>query len=235
MLRNKGARKKKAKSAGSEAITSDTLPLIIADRIRGMVSSGGLPAGSRLRQVELSEQFGVSRVPVREALKLLAAEGMVAYDPQRGFFVGDLSSKEAQQLFRMRELIENEVMESLRWPNEEEMAYLQQWVRQFEKNVETGTHLGWWITHRDFIRYFFNLSPQDLFVAEAMRIWDVSARYYSVVPPNLRPKDREIIRSLHITMETMIHHDRPHMKRSREARIHELEVIIMEVLLEKGL
>jgi len=236
MLKNKRTGKKKSKflEIESETIISDTLPLIVADRLRSMVSGGSLAAGTRLRQVELAEQFGISRVPVREALKLLSAEGMVVYDPQRGFFVGTLSSKEAAQLFRMRQLIENEVMESLRWPTDEEMANLQRWVKQFEKTVKTNNQFGWWITHRDFIRHFFNLSPQDLFVAEAMRLWDVTARYYSVVPINLRPKGEEIIRSLHTMLEAMCRHDRISMKHHREFRIHELEVIIMQELLRKG-
>ena len=67
-----------------------------------MIARGTLAPGMRLGQTELAEQFSASRVPVREALKLLSSEGIIEHDPNRGFFVTRLSRDEAEQLFTVR-------------------------------------------------------------------------------------------------------------------------------------
>jgi DNA-binding GntR family transcriptional regulator len=59
----------------------------VAAEFRHMILSGELPAGSRLRQVEVSERFGVSTTPVREAFLSLSREGLVRQDAHRGFTV----------------------------------------------------------------------------------------------------------------------------------------------------
>ena len=85
------------------AVKSSTgVPSKIADELRSMIARGTLSPGMRLGQTELATQFNASRVPVREALKLLSSEGIVEHDPNRGFFVTRLSRDEAEQLFRQR-------------------------------------------------------------------------------------------------------------------------------------
>src|SRR5689334_1338621 len=93
------------------------MPAAIADEIRSLVTRGVLAPGLQLRQTDLAERFSASRVPVREALKLLTAEGVVTHDVNRGFFVTALSSDEARQLYRMRHLLETEVLSSVAWPD----------------------------------------------------------------------------------------------------------------------
>ena len=60
------------------------------ERIRGYVLGGEVPQGARLGQVELAERLGISRTPVREALRRLAGEGLVDFHSNRGFRVADL-------------------------------------------------------------------------------------------------------------------------------------------------
>ena len=62
--------------------------------LRADISSGKLAPGAVLRQAELAEQFGTSRIPVREALNSLQAEGLVQIEPNRGAFVTTLSAEE---------------------------------------------------------------------------------------------------------------------------------------------
>src|SRR5262245_44465220 len=101
------------------------VPAAIASRLRSLIARGSYSPGMRLGQTELAEQFSASRVPVREALKLLSSEGLVEHDPNRGFFVARLSRDEAEQLFTMRHLIEDELLKTLEWPDEEEFADLE--------------------------------------------------------------------------------------------------------------
>lgn len=74
----------------------------LAQRLREAILSGTLPGGQPLRQEELAEQFGTSRLPVREALWQLSAEGLVALTPNRGAVVTRLSADEVEEIFDIR-------------------------------------------------------------------------------------------------------------------------------------
>lgn len=70
-----------------------------ASRLRSMILSGELPPGSRMRELQLCEQLGVSRTPVREALRTLAAEGLVDLLPNRSVVVSQLYAPDLEHLF----------------------------------------------------------------------------------------------------------------------------------------
>ena len=83
----------------------------IALRIEEAIASGAIPAETVLRQGRLAEQFGVSRTPIREALRLLAAEGLVAFAPNRGVRVRGTGSDELTEAFRIRAELEGLAVE----------------------------------------------------------------------------------------------------------------------------
>ena len=68
-----------------------TRSIVVASRIRDMIVSGELPAGSRIAERNLIEQRGSSRTPLREAFKILEVEGLVTIEPNRGATVARLS------------------------------------------------------------------------------------------------------------------------------------------------
>jgi Transcriptional regulators len=70
-----------------------------AGKLREMILTGELPPGARLREVQLCEQLGVSRTPVREALRTLAAEGLVDLLPNRSVVVSELHAPDVEHLF----------------------------------------------------------------------------------------------------------------------------------------
>ncbi|MEU7488603.1 GntR family transcriptional regulator [Streptomyces sp. NPDC042319] len=78
----------------------------VADELRQMIISGELQPGSSLSEMTLSENFGVSRTPIREALKQLQIEGLVQVRPRVGTFVAVPSRREVTELFQMKELLE---------------------------------------------------------------------------------------------------------------------------------
>ncbi len=78
----------------------------VVAELRGAILDGRLPPGSRLRQEELAALLGTSRVPVREALRTLAAEGLVETEANRGARVPWRSPAEVDLLYRMRERLE---------------------------------------------------------------------------------------------------------------------------------
>lgn len=75
-------------------------------RIRDRILSGDYAPGSALAQDALAAEFSVSRIPVREALVRLRAEGLIEMDPQRGFRVRPLLASEVDEVFRLRMALE---------------------------------------------------------------------------------------------------------------------------------
>lgn len=81
-------------------------PDLIADALREAIVRGIFQEGQSLRQDEIATQFGVSRIPVREALRQLEAEGLVTLHLNRGAMVSALSPAEAQEIFEIRSALE---------------------------------------------------------------------------------------------------------------------------------
>ena len=70
----------------------------VADRLRDLILSGELPPRSRVNELELAENFGISRTPLREAIKILATEGLLELLPNRGARVAVLSAEEIDDM-----------------------------------------------------------------------------------------------------------------------------------------
>lgn len=83
-----------------------TLREAVAEEIRMMIMRGDLTPGERLLEENLAEQLGVSRNPVREAIRALEGTGLVEVRPRRGAYVSRLDRREAAQLLELRGVIE---------------------------------------------------------------------------------------------------------------------------------
>lgn len=77
-----------------------------ADRIREQIVLGGFRQGEHLKEAAIAEQLNVSRGPVREAFKILRAEGLLAEEPRRGTFVVSLTAKDVNDIYTLRASIE---------------------------------------------------------------------------------------------------------------------------------
>lgn len=82
----------------------------IATRLRELITNGDLLPGTRLIEVEVSQKLGVSRGPVREALRILEAEGLVVNHPGRGSFVVEISQKDILETYSLRAILEEEAI-----------------------------------------------------------------------------------------------------------------------------
>ena len=88
-----------------------TTPDLIAETLREEILRGQVAPGQALRQEELADRFGVSRLPVRDALLRLEAQGLVHVYPNRGAFVITLSADEVTEIYEMRVLLEGDIIE----------------------------------------------------------------------------------------------------------------------------
>lgn len=85
----------------------------IAASLRAAIIDGRLQPGTRLTETDLAQRLGVSRVPLREAFRVLEAEGIVTIQPHRGVVISPLSTTEMLELFEVREMIEAKAAELL--------------------------------------------------------------------------------------------------------------------------
>lgn len=90
-----------ARAVGGRLVRKTAVELVV-DELRSRILSGQLPSGSVLRQEALADELGVSRIPLREAMRLLSAEGLVDVYPHKGAYVSMLSKEEVQEFFDLR-------------------------------------------------------------------------------------------------------------------------------------
>ncbi|EKZ99713.1 GntR family transcriptional regulator [Cupriavidus sp. TKC] len=87
-------------------IVQQALYLEVADRLRAMIDDHTLLPGAWIDEVALAAALGTSRTPMREALKVLAAEGLVRLEPRRGCFVNALTEQDLDEIFPLMALLE---------------------------------------------------------------------------------------------------------------------------------
>ena len=208
-----------------------SVPEQIAENIRARIVRGSLAPGGHLRQIELVKEFSTSRGPVREALKLLAAQGLVAHDPNRGFFITEMSEREVSQLYRLRLLVESELIATMPWPDATQLAALEQLIEQCEDALRQGKRWEWVLRLRAFHTALFNLSDAEVIVRECLRLWMLTDRYRSLLPGPDAYGDRETgptdERRL---MDALVKRDRPALLKILQDDLHRVENLILDIL-----
>jgi len=91
----------------NDRIARASLHVEVADRVREMIFDRTLAPGLRIDELDLSARLGTSRTPLREALKVLANEGLVRLAPGRGAYVTELSASEVESLFPVLAMLES--------------------------------------------------------------------------------------------------------------------------------
>ena len=114
------------------------------EALRERILRGAYPDGEPLRQDTLAEELGVSRIPVREALRHLEAEGLVTFSPHRGAVVSSLSLAEIEELFELRAEIECDLVRRA-VPNTtpEQLGRATELIDEFEEAMHSGDIARW--------------------------------------------------------------------------------------------
>ena len=125
-------------------IQRQTLTSMTLDALRERILHGTYPEGEPLRQDALAEELGVSRIPVREALRQLEAEGLVTFNPHRGAVVSTLSLGEIEELFELRAQIEVELLRrALSRVGTEDVARAKEILDAYETALRNGEVASW--------------------------------------------------------------------------------------------
>ena len=108
----------------------------VADRLRQQIYSRTLEPGSWIDEMKLSQAFGISRTPMREALKVLAVEGLVTMKLRRGAYVTDVSRDDMAQVYHLLALLESDAAaQAAERASEAQRNQLRQLHARLEKQV----------------------------------------------------------------------------------------------------
>jgi DNA-binding GntR family transcriptional regulator len=140
-------------------------------RIRARIAAGDLHPGEQIRQHEMAEELGVSRMPLREALNVLAEQGLLMHRPNAGYFVAKRAPNELAQIRRILQLLENELLSSIEWPDAACIAELRELNRQMRVAASAEDWTPLVRLNREFHLKMFSLSPSKLILAEVKRLW----------------------------------------------------------------
>ena len=175
----------------------------VLQQLRVFLASGRLLPGQQLVQEDLAEDLGVSRVPIRESLKILEGEGHVTYHPNRGYFVTELSADDLIELYRIRQILEAEALAQVVVEvSDADIADIEKILEQVEQAAELGDVHALSEANRAFHFSIIELSGMNRLSRLIRQLWDASDIYRtvyfrdSVNRERIRSEHREIIDAL---------------------------------------
>jgi DNA-binding GntR family transcriptional regulator len=188
-------------------MVSPTLRERVADALREAILDGSIIAGSELRQEKLAEQFGVSRIPIREALQMLQRDGLITVLPNRRVCVADITEESILDHASVRALIEGEV--AFRSAS---LGFSASALETAEADLKTASE-RWDLTaivtaNAEFHQALWNMCGSKELKALAGQFW--SGRDYT---PSLRKED--ILRSYreHLEIAELVRGHKPELAR----------------------
>ena len=121
----------------------DTIQDFVLGTVREAILEGILEPGTRLRQEDLAEVFDTSRIPVREALRVLEYEGLAASEPHRGFTVTSLDADQIEEIYDLRIVLESHAVRlAIPLLTEQDIAALQQLYDAMEATEDSDMRLA---------------------------------------------------------------------------------------------
>jgi DNA-binding GntR family transcriptional regulator len=166
-------------AASESPIARQSLTSAVADKLRDRIIRGEIPEGSQLRQDAIATQYKVSRIPVREALRQLDAEGLITIVPNRGAVVPALSPDDIEELFSIRALLEPEVL-GLSVPRltEQDFTDAEAVLRRYVSELRREDHLAaWGRLNWQFHSILYSRANQPRFMAIIRNVNNSGERY----------------------------------------------------------
>jgi DNA-binding GntR family transcriptional regulator len=166
-------------TASELPIARQSLTSAVADKLRDRIIRGEIPEGSQLRQDAIATQYKVSRIPVREALRQLDAEGLITIVPNRGAVVPALSPEDIEELFSIRALLEPEVLGlSIPRLTEQDFSEAEAVLRRYVSELRREDHLSeWGRLNWQFHSILYSRADQPRFMAIIRNVNNSGERY----------------------------------------------------------
>src|SRR5919108_798877 len=145
MLTSRSISQAPARNTKNSPIPRQSFGAAVVERLREKILSGELREGEQLRQDAIAAEFQISRIPVREALAHLAAEGLVTLVANRGAVVSALSPEEIMELFETRAVLECYMLRcAIPEMKSEDLRRAEDILRDYENSLEKDSEVGSW-------------------------------------------------------------------------------------------
>ena len=140
-----------------------SLSRMVADEIMDAILKGALRPGDKLVETELTQSLGVSRTPLREAFRELAAEGYITVIPHKGSYVSTISEEEVLDLYSITSVLEGLAtrLATPRLKSGEEKENLLALFEDMKKKSELGDVDAYWDSNRNFHQFIAKTSGND--------------------------------------------------------------------------
>ena len=159
-------------------IRRQTVTDMTVDAIRERILRGYYPEGEPLRQDAIGVELGVSRIPVREALRQLEAEGLVTFNPHRGAVVSTLSLKQIRELFELRAEIEGDLIQrAIPHMTAEDHARAAEILDAYEVALHKGQVPVWGALNWQFHSTLYAPADRELTMSIVNKLHQHSDRY----------------------------------------------------------
>lgn len=164
-------------SAVASRIEYRTRSQVILDELRDRISAGTLAPGDRLLLKPISEEFGCSEIPVREALRALQAEGYITVIPHAGAFVSAPDIDELVQLTEVRAILEPEAtVAAAPFIDAQLQAQLRDMLAQMHRLIETGGSQEYGRLNRRFHGLILDRAPNPKMASLVKDLWGQADR-----------------------------------------------------------
>lgn len=203
----------------------------IAASLREAILSGELPPGQRIRQEEVAARMGASRLPVREALRMLEAEGLTEHEANKGSRVPFLDLQEVAVLYKMRERLEPLALaESLMQLSEVQISHMAEVQERIEADVDLALFLA---LDRDFHLTSYQGCGTEHLLATVHRLWNATQHYRRAFMLLSGPERRWVVNCEHRLLLDAVRRRDPvdaerylcgHIRRTRMELSHHPEV-----------
>jgi DNA-binding GntR family transcriptional regulator len=182
-----------------------TAEAIAAAEIRDAIVRGDLSPGAKIRQEATAEQLGISLIPLREALKTLASEGIVTYHPQRGYFVTELPAGAIADIYVVRDLLETQTEEiAIPRLTDDDLRAMRTHLRDQARAVENQDAVEMIAANRRFHFVIFNRCENRWLTRFVIQLWDTLDPYRVLSYQRMWLEDPE----RHVPAEILDEHDR---------------------------
>lgn len=172
-------------SAQTQTIQTRTLADVVADRVATEIVSGVIKPGEALGEAEVAARLGVSRSPVREAIRRLAAEGLVQIVPRRGAVVTSLSEADGTNLYEVRALLEGLcVRHVVEEGSADATKALDALFRQMEVAARTEDAATYYELNARFHLTLYGLCPNVTIRDLIAQLWRKTMRYRMILADN---------------------------------------------------
>jgi DNA-binding GntR family transcriptional regulator len=205
--------------------------LRVAAHLRRSILDGMLAPGQRIRQEEIADQLGASRLPVREALRMLESEGLTELEPNKGARVIRLGARELDIVYQMRERLEPLALgESMPALTNDEIDRLV----EIEQRIEASTDIEEFLRlDREFHLLTYSHCRTEPLAGTVIRLWNTTQHYRRLFMGVIGSAQRWIVHAEHnLLIEAVQRRDavdagrhlEGHIRRTRVALSHHPEI-----------